>query len=168
MERFDRDLLKIFLAALLMLAEKQMLMAGTLIAAAALAGIHFLKLLQPLFPKRLFRLAVILSAAAFFQTGYSLNLRFHLELSPLWIASFWLLLDWRDYDAKSLVSLPIPTEVRILMFESLVLILAISEKFFPAAPVLILGPLVIAMIVIGLFREVLVAGFLKMKKGKLS
>ena len=102
---------------------------ATLLGALTLFTAYGFILLKPLFPKKLFRSSVIFFIAVLFQITHTLT-----HLTPFWIVSFLLLLDWDDFDPKHLAGRPLSPLVRVGIFWTGVLLLGsfrvLAESFW--------------------------------------
>lgn len=92
--------LKPLFAALILLLSLELgeaLRLGLIVSAAAFFVTHFFVLLEPMFPKSLLRLSIFLLVAVIFEIANLL-----VSLSPLWVVSLALLVEWKDFEKNNL------------------------------------------------------------------
>lgn len=141
----EKETLKILAAVFLVMLEPQAVWLGLWIAGGMLLTVHFFKITQSLFPKKIFRFAILLWAAVFFQVSLVLTGILHHPESSFWFFSFLILLDWREFETKTLAPYPFPLLLRLGLFEGSLLVLSAVRAIWPQVPVIGLLPALFAI-----------------------
>lgn len=121
----EKDLLRVFAASLFVVPQKHCDALGALLAAWVLFTVYFFRLTGNYFPKKFFRAAVLVFVAVMIHFGFWITEHTSYGWSPLWMAGYVLLLDFRDWEAKSLRVTWAPVLWRLLYIEGTALSAAV-------------------------------------------